>query len=428
MINRHHALGVLALAALSITSVTRAAEPSPRAIQTRIEALEAQVQSLKAEEQANQTAQATTRAVMTDAEQRSAVAPSAFTGGRKNGKFILQSADGRFSLNPNIQFQLRYVANNRNTADGSDTQEGFEVRRAKFGFAGNAFSKDLTYNFVWQASRSGGAVSLEEAWAKYRFADQWAVRGGLFKDPLSHEQQLSSKKQLAADRSLLNETLIGGDDFVEGIGLLYGGGKDDLHAEIALTDGSQSHNTDFRNAGADFGVAGRAEYKLFGDWKNYDDFSALANKHHLLVLGAGADLTQNGSTNAVLHTLDAQYELANGLAFYAAYVGRYTDSQSDDSVYDWGALGQVSYLIDGRHWEVFGRYDFIKLDDNTAGASGDFSELTAGVNYYFEGHNAKLTVDAVYLPDGAPADQTGIGVLASDGEQVLLRAQFQLLL
>ncbi len=428
MTDRHHALGVLALAVLGITPTTRAAEPPPGAIQARIESLEAQVQSLKAEQQANDAAQAATRAVMTDAAQRSALTPSAFTGGWKDGKFILQSEDGRFSLNPNIQFQLRYVANNRDNGDGGDTQEGFEVRRAKFGFAGHVFSKDLTYNFVWQAGRSGGAVSLEEAWTKYKFADQWSVRGGMFKDPLSHEQQVSSKKQLAADRSLLNETLIGGDDFVEGIGLLYGDSKNNLHAEVAFTDGSQSHNTDFRNTGANFGIAGRAEYKLAGDWKNYEDFSALANKNNLLVLGAGADLTQDGSSNVVLHTVDAQYELTNGVALYAAYVGRYTDGGSDGNLYDWGFLGQASYLIDGRNWEIFGRYDFVHLDDHRTGATGGFSEITAGVNYYFEGHNAKFTLDAVYLPDGAPSNQTGIGVLASDGAEILLRAQFQLLL
>ncbi len=428
MTDRRSTFGVLTLAALGFTAAAHAADPSPSAIQTRIDSLEAQVQSLKAEQQANQDALAATQAVMKDAAERSAVTPSAFTGGWKDGKFILQSEDGRFSLNPNIQFQFRYVANNRSTDDGSDTQEGFEVRRAKFGFAGHAFSKDLTYNLTWQSSRSGGAVSLEEAWTKYKFADQWSVRGGMFKDPLSHEQQVSSKKQLAADRSLLNETLIGGDDFVEGIGLLYGGGKDDLHVEIALTDGSQSHNTDFRNSGSNFGIAGRAEYKLAGDWKNYEDFSALANKNNLLALGAGADLTQDGSNNTMLHTLDAQYELTNGVALYGAYVGRYTDGGTDGNLYDWGFLGQASYLIDGKHWEIFGRYDYINLDDNRGGTTGSFSELTAGVNYYFEGHNAKFTLDAVYLPDGAPSNQTGIGILASDGEQILLRAQFQLLL
>jgi hypothetical protein len=400
-------------------------QPTSEQLQQQIETLQRQVNAL----QERKTSQETARRVREDAAQHSPLAATPFTGGWKDGKFILQSEDGRFTLNSNVQFQFRYIANNTDNGGGSDTQDGFEVRRAKFGFGGTVFSKDLSYNLVWSASRSGGAVSLEEAWTKYQLADQWAIRGGMFKDPLSHEQQLSSKKQLTVDRSLLNETLIGGDDFVEGVGLLYGNKDNPLHAEFAFTDGSQSHNTDFRNTGSNFGLAGRAEYKVFGDWKSYDDFSTMNNKKELLVLGAGADITQNGSDNALLHTVDAQYELTNGLAFYAAYVGRYSKSGDGDSVYDGGALGQVSYMLD-RKWEIFGRYDFIKLDDASvpAGAETNVHEITAGMNYYFEGHNAKFTLDAVYLPNGAPTNQTGIGILASDDSEIVLRAQFQLLI
>src|SRR5690606_27318260 len=54
-----------------------------------------------------------------------------------------------------------------------------------------------------------------------------------------------------------------------------------------------------------------------------------------------------------------------------------------------------------------------------------------GVNYYLgpDGsylHRAKFTVDVVYLPDGLPNNQTGLGYLASDDEQFVLRGQFQL--
>ena len=59
--------------------------------------------------------------------------------------------------------------------------------------------------------------------------------------------------------------------------------------------------------------------------------------------------------------------------------------------------------------------------------------MTAGLNYYFgpDGtalHRAKFTVDFTYLPNGAPSDQTQSGVLASDDDELLVRAQFQLLL
>ena len=55
------------------------------------------------------------------------------------------------------------------------------------------------------------------------------------------------------------------------------------------------------------------------------------------------------------------------------------------------------------------------------------------MNYYLGeggrlGHRAKFTFDLIYLPDGAPSDVTGHGMLASEGEEWVLRGQFPLLL
>ena len=99
---------------------------------------------------------------------------------------------------------------------------------------------------------------------------------------------------------------------------------------------------------------------------------------------------------------------------------------------DWGALAQVGYLLNSK-WEVFGRYDVVLLDDEALedGDEETFHEVTAGVNYYLgpDGshlHRAKLTADVTYLPNGAPSDQTQSGVLAGEGDQFIVRAQFQL--
>ena len=55
--------------------------------------------------------------------------------------------------------------------DTDDTQNGFEIRRAKFGFEGNAFSKELTYRMQFSADRHNGDPALEDAWLRYQFAD-----------------------------------------------------------------------------------------------------------------------------------------------------------------------------------------------------------------------------------------------------------------
>jgi hypothetical protein len=92
----------------------------------------------------------------------------------------------------------------------------------------------------------------------------------------------------------------------------------------------------------------------------------------------------------------------------------------------------VAYAID-RVWEVFGRYDITRLDPGAVGNDNLYNEVTVGANYYLgtggsAGQRAKLTADAVYLPDGSPSNQTGLGIVQSTDAQFVLRVQFQLLL
>ncbi len=72
-------------------------------------------------------------------------------------------------------------------------------------------------------------------------------------------------------------------------------------------------------------------------------------------------------------------------------------------------------------------------DEDFANGEDAFSEVTVGANYYLGpggrfGHRAKFTFDVTYLPDGAPSDATGLGILASEEEEWVVRGQFQLLL
>jgi hypothetical protein len=269
---------------------------------------------------------------------------------------------------------------------------------------------------------------------RYKFQPDWYVRGGQFKDPLLHEQLVSGRRQLAVDRSLLSLTMTeSSENYIQGVSLIYDQANQPLRAEMAFTDGVGSVNTtwrDFPETNADFGVAGRVEYFVFGDRKQYEDFTALGNTKDLLVLGAAGDITQAGSDTVYLHTLDAQWENTTGVSAYGAYVARFVDTSGGDS-YDWGFQVQGGYLFNSR-WEGFARYDFIKLEDGVAFAGGgtedSFHEFTLGVNYYIQRHFAKFTVDGSYLPNGAPSNQIGLGELAGSDAEFVLRAQFQLVL
>jgi hypothetical protein len=223
---------------------------------------------------------------------------------------------------------------------------------------------------------------------------------------------------------------------------------DALRADVTLHDGYNSDNTPFTESGGtaavavgptDWGVSGRVEIFAIGadSKKQYDDFTAMKNKQDLLVVGGGVDYSMAGNNHALFHSVDAQYENTNGLGVYAAVVGLDRETSTGGlapgapelSLYDWGVLVQAGYMLNERY-EVFGRWDVTFIDDAVlaAGDEDTINEFTVGVNRYFRGHSAKFTVDASYLPDGSHGNEAGIGVLASDEEQFVVRGQFQLLL
>ena len=447
-------------------------EPSTHELLDRIRALEAEVRDLKAHRpetapvppppatqatapgpRANLPTDAAADAVLRDAERRSRLvgAPAGFTAGYLPDRgFILRSEDGNFLFHPWAYVQVRNTTTYRE--DGkrgtdSDLQSGFELRRAKFILDGNAFSPDLTYQFVWATDRKTGGLNLEEGWVRYQIPNSpFAVRAGQIRDPLDHEQIIVGSRLFAADRSLADDVLAAGEGTVQGVSLGYARGP--VRAEFAVSDGLRSANTnfqDFPTTAGDWGVAGRVEYKVTGSWEDYRDFTALGDAEPLLVFGAGADYTEAGDTGSLVHVADVDYEGPSGLSLYAAYLGRYVRHNGQPPGSNGGATGtgptadtydatfraQAGYVIDGR-WEPFVRYEYLYFDPAGLPATVSHSPvhaLTAGVNYYLYRHRAKFTADMVYLPNGSPVADDGAGILANRGEpELLFRAQFQLAL
>lgn len=430
--------------ALSLSAAAAwAAEPTQAEL--RIKELEQKVAALEAQQSSSKDLSATVDSVLRDAEKRSQLLATSgdMSAGYDNGFFI--RAGDNWVLRPGAQLQFRYVANWReDVAQGGGTtddeiESGFEVARMKLMLEGTAVTRDLTYLFQWETDSEGGGMFLEDAWARWMFSDQWGVRMGQFKDPVHHEELTRSGRQLAVDRSLVNELLGGGvTGWTQGASLIYGGyAKDNpVNVEVALTDGLGEQNTNFTDHRFDFGVAGRFEYKAMGDWRSYRDFTAAGNKEDLLVIGVGGDWSQSGDGDVFLGTVDVQYENSGGLGVYGAVLVDNVDEQftGGDSTTDWGALVQAGYLLNPSV-ELFGRYDIASFDQNQTTDEDTFHEITVGMNYFLgtDGsalHRAKFTVDVSWLPNGSPRAISGIGVLDNNdaGNEIVIRGQFQLLI
>lgn len=432
--------GAILAATFFITSPLFAAEPTTQELVEQIKQLRTKVEQLEARQnQSSAEITATIDQMVKDAQQRSRFLLQAtdenLLAGHESNHFFIRSDDGNYLIIPSLELAMRNVTNfSRNNGDDS-VENGFDIRRLRLRFEGHAITPDLTYAIQFTAPPNSGDARIDDAWVKYQFHPGWYVKGGQFKDPLLHEQLVSGRRQIAADRPLLVVEMTGSpENRVQGVTVMYDAAKQPWRLEAGFTDGITSENTNFRDFpvnSTNFGAVARLEYFAQGDRKAYDDFTALGNDKDLLVFGAAGDITQAGSDSVWLHTLDAQWENTRGVGLYAAYVGRIIETSDNDS-YDWGIQAQGNYLFAPPRWEGFARYEFIHLDDEVNFVSGEsedsFHVFTLGVNYYIHRHYAKFTIDASYLPNGAPSDQPTLGILGADDSEFLLRGQFQLIL
>ena len=475
--------GMCSIAAAADQPTTQPTVPPAGDVASEISALRARIDQLEKQQkdqeikQQQAAEQATVSSVMKDADGHSKMFDNVgISAGYKDNRFFIGSDDGNFTLRPWYHLQIRYVANWREDAkpgNRDDTQTGFEIRRMKIGLDGNMFSPDFTYLFNWATSRAngtatvtnssgatigtvsnslGGVPILEEAWVKYHFHETpWYIKAGQIKDPLLHDQITSSKYQQSAERSLTADVFANGDAFTEGATVIFDP-KTFVRVEAGVNHGMRSANTNFQDPPANaynFGVAGRAEFKLMGRWQDYDQVGAVNTKERLFVVGIGADSSQRGDATQTVGVVDAMYGSPSGLNFYGAFVDRYTNhnfgfqtqsatgasistppaSVANKPTNEYSAMLQGGYIIN-KLVEPFGRYEYMHVEGTPAGSNNYIQVITAGVNWYFVGHRAKLTFQAQYLPKGIPFADGASDLLTSTNSRSELvgEVQFQLLI
>lgn len=390
------------------------------------------------------TVDSTVDSVLDDARRRSTIIdPTVIQATHSDSRFLLKTADANFQLHPWLQFQFRGVSNfchdGKQAGTSDDEENGFEVRRLKFGIDGIAFNPNTTYLVQTAIDRNSGNLQLEQAWVKYHFeSSPFALRFGQIKDPLDHEQQQPSKTFALIERTFIDDVFAKGENFVKGVSLVYEPTHDEpLRGEVAFHDGMRDYNQNFQDYPtntADRGTAGRVDYKLFGRWKDYDKLTGEGTTEQTFVVGAGADYTEDGDTATLVHVVDAVYTNPQGVMLYGAYLGRYTKdfttaAGATTDTYDPTLRGLVSYAIDP-HWEPYAEYNYVHFDDDeVTGGHQSVHVITGGTSYYIYGHNLKLQVDMNYLPNGSPVSDSGSGILQDNhSNELFLSTQFQLLL
>lgn len=433
----------LAVAAAALAGTARA-DTAAELEQMRQEmaAMRAELQSLRAAQGENwlnerraEEVKALVREVLSDAELRKSLQGGGLTAGYDKG-FFLASDDGTFRLNVWGQIQFRHITTFR---DGSsdDMEAGFQARRTKVGFNGHVGDPRFTYDIILSADRGSGSIGLESFQAGVNVMEGVTVAFGKMKVPFNREWIMSDKVQLAVERSSVNAYF--SPSYAEGVQVSWDA-ADFLKLTGMVHDGWGSDTSDFNADNTDLALTGRVDVKLAGDWKQAKEFAAWSGEPLAAFVGAAVhyEVAETGSTadndKFLAWTVDGLVKW-EGLNVFASFSGLHTDYEADPNVDDYGLVVQGGYMVIPDKLEPFVRYELLMLDDEP-----DVNILTVGANYYIRKHNAKLSVDVVWVMDpmdigsnyrfsgqGNP-NGSGLGLIGSTEEDmVAVRAQFQLL-
>ena len=286
---------------------------------------------------------------------------------------------------------------------------------------------------------------------------------------------MSSKYQLAAERSLVNTMFTTG--WTQGIQMNWN--NDMLRAMVSYNDGANNANLGSisgtsvngnnaalsnQNNGVGFSqwsFTGRVEAMLSGNWAQFDKLTSMRGEGSGLLLGAGVNWQRGGSQNgeAILAansnadgmffswTADATWQLG-GANIYAAWVMNtaYSNPGNAGSQNSYGAVIQGGYFITDAI-ELFARWEWMSSQNNGSIATGGIAGSpatqafvnnigTIGGNWYIS-KNVKWTTDfgvswnpvtfqqGLFGQDIAGADYRTES--SNGGGQIVIRSQLQLL-
>lgn len=376
--------------------------------------------------------------VLSDADTRASLLNDGAVAGYGDDGFFIMSPDNAFAMYVSGQLNFQYIYNNQDDSSmsgGDDDEAGFQTRRAKLKFDGHISSPKITYHvqLAREFSGSSGNVFLEEYNIAHQINDNLAIAGGKMKLPFLREELVSSSRQLAVERSTVNEffTL----NRAEGVRLTYG--DENWVVNFMFSDGANSEDSDFDKDKSELALTIRGDIALEGDLAQGKDFTGWSGEGQSIILGGAYHIEygdgQNGGTaDYNSYTVDLSYE-NGGFNAFAAYIGAEIDpnaSGADDRDMN-GFVAQGGLHVVPDKVELFLRWEYI---DGDVSGEDEFDAWTAGVNYYINGHRTKFTADVVYLNEMLPTANpfgasigTGLGLIDGKEDELAIRTQIQVL-
>jgi hypothetical protein len=466
-------VGLLAGSTLTLTGVSYGANEVNNDTQAQLDSLKAELAALKSQqgeqwltEQRAAQVRGIVQDVLADADTRASLQTTAATSGYDNG-FFISSADGNFKLKITALEQIRFVYNNQyNPGAASVPPEntwGMENRRTQVWFTGNVVDPTWTYVLgisvndqqdpYYQTLAGGGNLSFALGYAYVRktfdaAGGKFWIQFGQFSAPWTQQSQLWSAGNTQAGEYSAFE-------YLYGVGLttgFLGGWQNDMlrvqaslsnkFTPLTATFGAPTASAwnDVNNASVAF--AGRADFKIAGDWAQFDNESSFKGQAFGAKVG-GAILysthrAQNlpGSADPFGATVDAMIDFGG-----ANLIGQFAYM---DDMYGFPAGGDTYGLnISGgffltEEFEIFGGWTWNSADFGAPfPGRSDGSVVSFGGNWYIAKNNIKATL-AVLIPISVDTAGTsgeivtvplppGMGFNGAGSNNLSVMAQLQLM-
>lgn len=241
---------------------------------------------------------------------------------------------------------------------------------------------------AYGATGTVGAVGMLDAYATFAITDQIKGQMGNFRPPFLASSLRNEDGMLFQDRTFLGQVFAFRD-----VGVQVSGSFDMLNFAVAVQNGADG-------AGDELVIAGRVSFTIMGNAPGRYEGAMGQGDETSLTVGVG--YYDDGSlTDGTAIAVDGQFgmgQLSAGFEFVELDV-----DFGDNSPFN----VQVGYMVAPDEWEVAVRYE--DFDTNT-----DTTAITAGVNWYHNGHAAKWHLNYIMLDDdNADADIIQVGMTAS---------------
>ena len=128
------------------------------------------------------------REVLSEQDFREGLAPSMLQAGYNRG-FFIKSSDENFMMRFNTRFQFRWTHYNTGSVNRyvnprrhRNDRTGFDIPRLYFTISGHAYTRDLTYCFIFDGSEYRNyTYGVLHAEVNYRFIDEFQFRAGIMR-------------------------------------------------------------------------------------------------------------------------------------------------------------------------------------------------------------------------------------------------------